>query len=108
MLIISAYYWVDTVARGGIPSTALHGGVDIDGHQIYVGRAYHDGDWIPAKVIPGKQVAYVAYGGEEIAVDNFQVKRLTYISLFIMVNLTHENQEGKEWFQRNDFTGNVS
>lgn len=68
-----AYYWVDTVSRGGIPTTALHGGVDIDGHQIYVGRAFHDGDWIPAKVIPGKHVAYVAYNGEEIAVDNFQV-----------------------------------
>ncbi|XP_023311629.1 natterin-4-like [Anoplophora glabripennis] len=70
---MAAYYWVDTVARGGIPTTALHGGVDIDGHQIYVGRAFHDGDWIPAKVIPGKHVAYVAYNGEEIGVDNFQV-----------------------------------
>ncbi|VEN44524.1 unnamed protein product [Callosobruchus maculatus] len=70
---MAAYYWVDTVARGSVPRTALQGGVDIDGHTIYVGRAFHAGDWMPAKVIPGKNVAYVAYNGEEIAVDRFQV-----------------------------------
>lgn len=69
----SAYYWVDTHAWGGIPSTALHGGVDIDGEQIYVGRAYHNGDWLPAKVIPGRNIAYVSHGGEEHHKDSFQV-----------------------------------
>ncbi|XP_066140791.1 uncharacterized protein [Euwallacea fornicatus] len=69
-----AYYWVDTFARSGIvPSTALHGGYDIDGTQIYVGRAFHEGDWIPAKVIPEKQVAYVAYGGAEHIKDHYQI-----------------------------------
>ena len=38
-----------------------------------MGRAHHDGDWIPAKVIPEKRVAYVAYNGKEIAKDQFQV-----------------------------------
>ncbi|KAG5894094.1 hypothetical protein JTB14_003950 [Gonioctena quinquepunctata] len=69
----TAYHWVDTYAYGGVPSTALRGGVDIDGHTIYVGRAYHEGDWIPAKVIPGKNVAYVSYNGLEHAKDRFQV-----------------------------------
>ncbi|XP_023311630.1 natterin-4-like [Anoplophora glabripennis] len=70
---VKAYYWVDTHAWGGIPSTALHGGVDIDGEQIYVGRAYHNGDWLPAKVIPGRNIAYVSYEGEEYHKDSFQV-----------------------------------
>ncbi|XP_050311628.1 uncharacterized protein LOC126747168 [Anthonomus grandis grandis] len=70
---IRPYYWVDTFARGGVPSTALQGGHDIDGSPIFVGRAYHEGDWIPAKVIPDKQVAYVAYGGAEHAKGQYQV-----------------------------------
>ncbi|XP_064214053.1 uncharacterized protein LOC659212 [Tribolium castaneum] len=68
-----AYYWVDTFTNGGVPSTALWGGEDIDGHQIYVGRAYFKNDWIPAKVIPGRRKAYVAYNGKEYTVDRFQV-----------------------------------
>ncbi|KAL1505518.1 hypothetical protein ABEB36_005066 [Hypothenemus hampei] len=71
--ITKTYYWVDTYARGFVPTTALLGGHDIDGANIYVGRAFHEGDWLPAKVIPDKQVAYVAYNGSEHAKDHFQV-----------------------------------
>lgn len=47
------------------PVSAVQGGFDSDGTTIYVGRAFHEGDWIPAKVIPEKNIAYVAYGGQE-------------------------------------------
>ncbi|KRT80670.1 hypothetical protein AMK59_5193, partial [Oryctes borbonicus] len=60
-------------ANTGVYSTSVHGGIDQDGTQIYVGRAFHAGDWIPAKVIPEKNVAYVAYDGKEIAVYQYQV-----------------------------------
>ncbi|KAL1505519.1 hypothetical protein ABEB36_005067 [Hypothenemus hampei] len=71
---MAAYYWVDTTSRSGqVPSTALQGGHDIDGAPIFVGRAFHDGDWIPAKVLPSKNIAYVPYNGDEIGVDRFQV-----------------------------------
>jgi len=70
---VKSYYWVDTFSHGGVPSTAIHGGHDIDGTQIFVGRAFHEGDWLPAKVIPSKSVAYVAYGGGEHAKDQYQV-----------------------------------
>ncbi|XP_023024558.2 uncharacterized protein [Leptinotarsa decemlineata] len=70
---MAAYYWVDTVAYGRIPSTALPGGVDVDGEEIFVGRAFHEGDWLPAKVIPGKRIAYVCYNGAEVGVERFQV-----------------------------------
>ncbi|XP_022901806.1 natterin-3-like [Onthophagus taurus] len=67
------YYWVDWSSSRGVHNHAVLGGKDLDGSQIYVGRAYHAGDWIPAKVIPQKRVAYISYGGNEIAVHNFQV-----------------------------------
>ncbi|XP_056648526.1 natterin-4-like [Diorhabda carinulata] len=70
---MAAYYWVDCHARGTVPSTALRGGTDIDGSQIFVGRAFHEGDWIPAKVIPSKNVAYVPYNGGEHAKFRYQV-----------------------------------
>ncbi|KAK4881686.1 hypothetical protein RN001_005005 [Aquatica leii] len=68
-----AYYWIDWSSDRMVPPTAVHGGVDKDGSQIYVGRAYHEGDWIPAKVIPERHTAYVAYGGGEHSKDTFQI-----------------------------------
>lgn len=43
-----------------MPFNAVRGGNDSDGAEIFVGRANHMGDLIPAKVLPSKQVAYVA------------------------------------------------
>ncbi|XP_022919886.1 uncharacterized protein [Onthophagus taurus] len=67
------YYWVDCDVSRGVYPAAIMGGVDSDGTQIYVGRAYHGGDWIPAKVIPEKNIAYVAYGGKEVPVHHYQL-----------------------------------
>lgn len=49
-----------------LPPLAVVAGHDSDQDPIYVGRAVHNGDVLPAKVIPNKQQAYVAWGGEEI------------------------------------------
>ncbi|XP_063701481.1 uncharacterized protein LOC134831623 [Culicoides brevitarsis] len=57
------------------PSQAVQVGVDQDGSGIYLGRAHHNGDIIPAKVIPAKSAAYIAWGGEEILVNNVEVMR---------------------------------
>lgn len=51
----------------------VQGGQDSDGCGIFVGRANHNGDLLPAKVLPQKNAAYVAYGGEEVLVENFEV-----------------------------------
>lgn len=59
--------------HASLPDGAVHGGHDVDGSQIYVGRAWHGGDQVPAKVIPDKRAAYVAYGGQEVFVDNYDV-----------------------------------
>lgn len=56
-----------------LPEGAIVGGHDVDGDAIFVGRAWHEGDCLPAKVIPSKESAYVAYGGQEIKKDRYDV-----------------------------------
>ncbi|XP_043492095.1 natterin-3-like [Polistes fuscatus] len=68
-----AYRWVHRSAGLSIPETAVVGGRDIDGSTIYVGKAYHEGDVLPAKIIPDKNVAYVCYNGEEHPKSDFEV-----------------------------------
>ncbi|KAM7348611.1 uncharacterized protein ACRADG_007888 [Cochliomyia hominivorax] len=64
--------WISATADS-MPEDALEGGRDADGDPIYVGRVFKDGDLIPAKIIPNKGGAYVAYGSEEHKEENFQV-----------------------------------
>lgn len=46
---------------------ALVGGKDSDGSKIYVGRAFHAGLYLPAKIIPSKQSCYVGlYPGDVV------------------------------------------
>lgn len=73
MIYFLAYYWLDASVSGGVPPQAVEGGYDTDGHRIYVGRAFHEGDWLIAKVIPGKRMAHISYNGEEIPKERFQV-----------------------------------
>lgn len=64
--------WERTHGSHILPGT-IHAGTDVDGDAIYVGRAFHEGDLLPAKVIPSKNCAYVSYGGEEIVKHEFEV-----------------------------------
>ncbi|KAG5875133.1 hypothetical protein JTB14_015459 [Gonioctena quinquepunctata] len=68
-----AYQWVETRVGSRLPNNAVRGGMDADGSQIYVGKGYHNGDWIPAKVIPIRSVAYLAYNGKEHPKEIVQV-----------------------------------
>ncbi|KPJ13193.1 hypothetical protein RR48_06284 [Papilio machaon] len=70
----STYRWVPAcLSQRSIPPGALRVGTDADGDEIYAGRAHHEGDILPAKVIPSKNACYIAYGGEEILKDQFEV-----------------------------------
>ncbi|XP_044729705.1 uncharacterized protein LOC123293054 [Chrysoperla carnea] len=73
VLVLQFVQWVPTSAHAPFPPYAVRGGVDRDGTDIFVGRAFHEGDLIPAKVIPAKQIAYVAYDGREIMKHSFEV-----------------------------------
>lgn len=65
--------WVSSSAYSGVPPGAIYAGNDADGSQIYVGRAFHEGDQLPAKVMPSKQIAYVSHNGQEIPKHHFEV-----------------------------------
>lgn len=56
-----------------LPEGAILAGNDQDGSPIYVGRAYHEADHIPAKVLPTKNAAYIAYGGQEHLKQQYDV-----------------------------------
>lgn len=65
--------WVSSSIHAALPNGAVVGGHDVDGSPIYVGRAWHEGDHLPAKVIPSKQAAYVSYDGSEIRKEQYDV-----------------------------------
>ncbi|XP_058065358.1 natterin-3-like [Anopheles bellator] len=56
-----------------IPPSAILAGHDSDGSPIYVGRANHNSDQLPGKVLGNKHMAYVGYHGKEIAKQSFDV-----------------------------------
>nr|BAN20200.1 conserved hypothetical protein [Riptortus pedestris] len=60
-------------SAGNVPSGAVHGGRDADGGTIYVGRATHNGDVLPAKVCPNHGCAFVCWNGEEITKLEYEV-----------------------------------
>ncbi|XP_006621855.1 uncharacterized protein LOC102675334 isoform X1 [Apis dorsata] len=69
---IGKFCWCE--ASGGIiPPSAVQGGKDIDGNDLYVGRAYHEGALLPGKVKLGDTICYVAWGGEEHLKNDYQV-----------------------------------
>lgn len=65
--------WENCSSHSGVPADAVIGGHDTDGSQIYVGRAFHEGDQIPAKIIPSKHAAYISFNGQEILKHHFEV-----------------------------------
>nr|CAD7573406.1 unnamed protein product [Timema californicum] len=56
--------WISS-GSGDVPPGAVWAGKDSDGGDIYVGRASHEGDMLPAKVAPRHGGAFVSWGGEE-------------------------------------------
>ncbi|XP_062540845.1 natterin-4-like [Armigeres subalbatus] len=67
--------WQHCNVDGPFPANMVRAGVDCDGSVIYAGRAFHEGEMIPAKVIPSKNACFIAYGGEEIPKEDFEVLR---------------------------------
>lgn len=53
---------------------------DADGTPLYAGRAFHKGDLLPGKVRADGNVAYVPYGGSEVAEHQFEVNIFSKIS----------------------------
>ncbi|XP_055632147.1 uncharacterized protein LOC129771994 [Toxorhynchites rutilus septentrionalis] len=67
--------WQHCTLEGPFPANMVRAGVDSDGATIFAGRAFHEGEMIPAKVIPSKNLAFICYGGEEVLKEDFEVLR---------------------------------
>lgn len=80
--ILEGLNWVPMTAYSAVPMDAVVAGHDVDGSTIYVGRAYHEGDLIPAKVIPSKNIAYVPHSGQEIPKHEYHV-RATQAAIYL-------------------------
>ncbi|XP_067628390.1 uncharacterized protein [Eurosta solidaginis] len=63
--------WVPA-ANGTVPPSAVEGGFD-GSEQLYIARARHGGDLIPGKLQPSHGNCYVAWGGGEHAVAEYEV-----------------------------------
>lgn len=50
--------WIHTSSHAPLPPNPIFAGNDSDGSPMYVGRVYHAGEQLPAKVIPSKKIAY--------------------------------------------------
>ena len=64
--------WV-RVTDGRMPANALRGGNEADGTPLYVARAHYEGTLHPGKARANAREAFIAYGGREIAVSNYEV-----------------------------------
>jgi hypothetical protein len=64
--------WVPA-AGAEVPAEALQGGTDCDGEPLFIGRARFEGALIPGKVARAHGVCYVAWGGEEHPVSEYEV-----------------------------------
>lgn len=69
---IAGQKWVASTLGSPAPSNAILAGIDADGSAMYVGRVYHEGDCLIAKIIPSKKFAYTCQNGHEISKQNFE------------------------------------
>uniref|UniRef100_A0A2S2QWD2 Uncharacterized protein n=1 Tax=Sipha flava TaxID=143950 RepID=A0A2S2QWD2_9HEMI len=69
--------WVPCDSGDPLPRGAVHVGMDKSGDRLYAGRAFHEGDLLPAKINPSHSTAYVCWGGMEHAMSHFEVISIT-------------------------------
>lgn len=69
---MGSYAWIPG-SNGSVPSSAVVAGQDIDGSTLYAGRAFYEGDLLPAKISQSQGAALVAYGSSEHKVYNYEV-----------------------------------
>ncbi|XP_055846070.1 uncharacterized protein LOC129912011 [Episyrphus balteatus] len=67
------HHWIAPTSSRPIPANAVVAGYEADRSPIYVGRAYHEDQYLLAKVIPSKNCAYVSVEGCEIAKTDYEI-----------------------------------
>jgi hypothetical protein len=69
--------WVPC-SGGSAPGDAVRAGQDQDGGPILAGRAFHEGDLLPAKVTPTHGCAFVSHAGQEHVKHDYEVSPNKY------------------------------
>lgn len=64
-----------------------HNAVRADGHVTVI-RAEHNGHWTPGKAVHGHNVAYIPFGGGEVAKHEYEV---------LMIHGHHEHEKAYKW-----------
>lgn len=64
--------WI-TWKSDNVPRDAIYAGVDTDLTTLYVGRCFHNGDLLPAKVNISKACAYVSFNGHEVLKEDYEL-----------------------------------
>jgi len=72
-LSFAGYKWVKWPAPYADSRMLIIIGRDLDGRNLAVGRAMHQGDILPAKVKLEHGIAYVSHGGAEHIKHDFEV-----------------------------------
>lgn len=72
MLCSSNTSWVPT-SDDNIPPNAIPTGQSEDGEALFTGRVNHEGSFIIGKVHPSHRVAYIPYGGQEVAFGEYDI-----------------------------------
>lgn len=70
---MGTYVWIPG-SHGSVPPGAVVAGKDVDGSTLYAGRAFHEGDILPAKISPSHGGAMVAHGGSEHTKHEYEVQ----------------------------------
>lgn len=71
-LVGEGFEWVGS-SSGHVPDNAVLAGNEPSGEPHYVGRAPYDGSLTPGKIHQSHQCIYIAYGGMEIAIRDYEV-----------------------------------
>lgn len=72
--------WVRT-SGGSLPTGAVQGGVTGSGEPLYIGRHEHGGSWVVGKVQPSHGVLYIAFGGDEIPFNDYEILCIKSVNL---------------------------
>jgi hypothetical protein len=72
-VLVAEHYW-KPCKNGKVPFNAFRGGRDKDDTDLYVGRAFYQGDMLPAKIVPSHGCAYVSFSGTESRVMQYEVR----------------------------------
>ncbi|PNF23642.1 hypothetical protein B7P43_G03052 [Cryptotermes secundus] len=65
------HHWIPC-DNGKVPMDAFICGMDKDGSSLYVGRAFHEGDLLPGKIVPSHGCIYVCRNGAEHGVKRYE------------------------------------